>query len=245
MATFQKTFLELYGAVSDFLGTYGSSGPSGADLTEAKAIANSGYLKFLMVHPWSFRRRFTTLSIVSGEWNYELPADYTEMITKFTFPLNSGYPQIEERSIETLMQLRAEQQTSSYPEYFATQVGTYAPETGQRNEVCFWPTPNGDWTLHYGYKIIPNKLVNDTDVCMGGPEMSECIEQFCLAMAETKRDEKDGVQSKMAKEALMGAIAADNAKNPKFLGYGWENSRTTNWEMARGSYRVNDVNYTP
>lgn len=245
MATFQKTFQELYNAVSDFLGIYGSSGPSGADLTDAKSIVNSGYLKFLLSHPWSFRRRYATLSIVSGEWLYELPVDYTEMITKFSYALNTGYPPIEERAIDTLMQLRAEQSTTGYPMYYATQVGSYAPETGQRNEVAFWPTPNADFTLHYGYKIIPNKLVNATDVCMGGPEMSECIEQFCLAMAETKRDEKDGVQSKMAMDALRSAVAADNAKNPKFLGYGYETSRVTNYEMARGSYRINDVNYTP
>jgi hypothetical protein len=115
MSTMQYQYSELYGRVSKFLGTYGTSGPTGADLADAKAYVKSGYLQFLTAYDWTFRRRFTTLSFASGTYIYELPMDFGGMRTQPQFTEQTGYPPMTERSDGELEELRSYGENAGYP----------------------------------------------------------------------------------------------------------------------------------
>lgn len=243
MATMQYQYSELYNRVSKFLGTYGSSGPTGTELADAKAFVKSGYMQFLTAYDWTFRRRFTTLSFASGSYIYELPADFGGLRTRPQFTAQTGYPPMEERAENEIMELRGYGENAGYPEYYSIVADQYTPETGMRYQFKVWPTPNQTWTIYYSYYTMPAMMSNDTDVPMGSADTSECLRAYCLAAAEEESDEVAGTQNQVAQRELGKAIMLDRKREPKEQGYMGDFSRVSPWEVARGSTRINNVNY--
>lgn len=239
------TYEDLYNNVGKFLGTYGDSGLSAGDLALAKDLVKSGYNEFLQSYPWSFLRKNTTLTCQAGEHSYNMPEDFSYLVLPFSYKNNSGYPPVTNRSENEIIELRNLNEITSWPQYFAIRQGQYTPEAGSIKEVIFWPTPDSSYVLYYTYRFQPVGLVNTTDYPVGGAEMAECILQFCLKAAEEKEDEtSEGIQTRRAITMLGQAISMDKENDPKQLGYNGSGSPIlTSWEVARGSYRVNDVNY--
>ena len=238
MSTMQYSYKELTDRTSKFLGTYGSSGPSGTDLTDAQAMVKSGYLIFLTAYDWTFRRRYASLSTESGLYIYEFPEDFAGLRTPFRFSSLTGYPPLKEVSDGTLLELRNFGENNAYPENFAVRAGKHSPETGQRYEVLFWPTPGTVYDLYYSYHMMPPMMSNDDDVHMGGAEYSECVLKFCLAAAEREQDEEAGVQTQEASALLGRCIDMDKLKEPRSVG---RLSSLSAWDVARGTTRVSDI----
>ena len=244
MASLTLVFSDLYNRVSKFLGTYGSSGPSGNDLTDVKDIVNDAYRRFLDANPdWSFLYRTTQLITVSGTNTYLLPDDYIIMKHSFQHAADTGYPELEERSEAQIRDMIACNDYSSYPEFFSISPTAYSKESGQKWEVTFYPTPDSAYTLHYEYKLYPSKLENDNDLPIGSFEYSDCIRQLCLGEAESNIEESSGVQEGKAAVALAAALRNDRKRSPHKLGYFGDGYRLSSQEIARGSFRVNDVNF--
>lgn len=247
MALMQYTYQDLYNRVSKFLGTYGDSGPTGNDLQDAKDFVEEGYQEFLSPpdgYVWSFLKKYTTLTTESGKFNYYLPQDYNSLIIPFRFTDQAGYPPVEERSENEIMEMRNYNNISSFPQYFAIRTADYTPEAGQRQEVIFWPEPDSEHILYYQYKFNVPELSNDSDLPVGGPQMASCLLKMCLAAAEGESDEELSTQVNRANLALIKAISEDKNREPRRLGYNANGfAGLSAWEVARGSYRVNDVNY--
>jgi len=246
MASLILTFSDLHNRVARYLGTYGTSGASGSDLTDAKEAVHQGYRRFLGAidgHQWSFLKRSASISLISGQWQYDLPNDFTELVVPFHFSVNSGYPPPDERSEDFIIQARAESSPSSYPEYFNIRAGTYSKETGQNYEVIMWPTPNSAYVWIYSYLIFADKLSGDDDIPVGGPEISEVIAQCCLAAAESEIEDNIGKQEGKATKMLAEAVKKDANRSPRNLGYNLDGRGIDRRALARGEYRLNDVNY--
>lgn len=244
MATLGLSFQELYEDVSRFLGTYGSSGPSGTDLTDAKSAVHAGYRKFLDANPvgWSFLKRIDSkITTVSNTCLYELPDDFVSLVGTFQFGADQTYKPLSEVSVDMIRDWKAVNDYNSYPTHFAIAAGNYHAETGQSWEVLFYPTPDSAYTLHFAYRFYPPKLSATTDVPAGPLDVQECIRQFCLAEAETYLDEKTDVQDIKAKELLGTAVRNDLKRQPKTLGYYGQPAAAA---MGRAEYRINDVTYT-
>lgn len=237
------TYSTLYNRVSKLLGTYGSSGPSGTDLTDAQDYVKSGYLRFLTAYDWTFRRRYATLSFESGEYVYAMPQDFGGFRTTFTFDASSGYPPITERSEGELMELRSYGTHSGYPQYFAVRSGKYEPSAGQTYEVVVWPTPDAASTVYYSYYYMPPMMSNDADLPMAGAEHAETILRFCLAAAEEEADENQGVHAASAMQLFADSVRVDKLREPRNLGPMNNYGGLSSWEIARGSSRINDVSY--
>lgn len=243
MADLRLTFQDLYNQVAKFLGTYGSSGPSGDDLTDAKDIVHSAYRRFINSHNWTFLKPPLKIVTVSGTWIYDLPDDFSAIIGLINFDADDGYPPLDERSVDDIMEMRVLSDYTSYPMFYATRAGVYTPETGQRWEIIFYPTPGSAYTLNSRYKIFPKKLSATSDLPIGLPETDEVLKALCLAEAESNKDEFIDVQETKAIRLLMQAIQADKLKEPKTLGYNANYPGMTAREIHRGSYRISDVEY--
>ena len=239
MSTLRLTFQDLYNEVAQFLGTYGSSGPSGADLTEAKNTVHAGYRRFLNVYDWSFTKPILKISTVANTWEYNLPEDFSHFIGPFNFSAGASYPTLEERSVEDILELRSSLDHTTYPEYYAIRTGPYSPETGQFFELMFYPTPNAAYTLFGRYKLYPKKLSANADVAIGTPGTDEALKAVCLAEAEVRKDEIPGAQSQLMQQVLADAIRGDKMRNARRLGRDFPH--LSSWEVARGSYMLNDV----
>lgn len=241
MVTLQFTFEELYKKVSEFLGL--GTSPSGTNLTLCKDIVYAGYRRFLVAHTWTFLKRYDKLYTTADKFDYELPADFSEMVGSFVFDDSDGHPPIEQRSESEIMDMRAANDMSGYPSYCTIRPGHYTKETGQRYEVIFYPEPNGIYVLHYSCLIMPEKLSATTDVPIGGADMSECIKTLCIAEAESSQDDTAGVQEGKGQRLLAEAIKKDNRRKPATLGYNANGYGMSAFEIARGTTRINSVNY--
>jgi hypothetical protein len=245
MSSLVYTFSDLYATVSKFLGTYGSSGPSGTNLTDAKTIVNDAYSRFICgngSYRWSFLDQDGILNTLAGQYLYPLPEGFEALTHTFQFENETGYKAPIERDLDMIRSLRSESvESRAYPEVYAIQAGLYDPKFGQRKEVAFWPTPDTTYTFLYRYRIVPNKLENDADLPIGGPEMALVLKQMCLAEAESQGDKKASIQEQKASALLAQAIARDSARKPHILGHNSDKNSQSYWHTARESWRVNEI----
>jgi len=244
MASLILDFQDLYERVAKYLGTYGSSGPSGANLTDAKDIVNDAYTKFITARCWSFMKPSDTIITQTNQYIYQLPELFSSMLTYFQYGEESAYPDIEEVSVDKIFSLRAVDNSTRYPDCYALRPQKHDNVLGQRWEVLFHPTPDASYTLHYRYKVLANKLENDDDIPIGGVEHAQLIRQMAIAEAELAQDKTTGPQTATAQQMLAQAMVEDSKRNPHRLGYNGGSHGDSAYEAARGSYRINDVTYT-
>ena len=225
MPTLDLTFLEVYTAVSNYLGL-GNPTTDTTDLANIKAIVNRGYRKFLMPvddstsvttgrirsqpkpYRWSFLRQTTTLSVVSGLDTYDLPIGFNGMIV----PLKHTTPQTLnpiEVPLEFIYEKRSETTGNSYPEFYAIKEKDFSPLIGRRREIIFEPCPNGSYTYYYTYRFLPEKLVEDADLFVGPPGSSEAILECCLSVAELQEKDTIGVHAMEADRLTQQLIGDD------------------------------------
>jgi hypothetical protein len=223
MSSLIYTFSDLYNAVSKFIGTYGSAGPSGNNLSEAKEVVHDAYSRFIACngsYRWSFLEQEDHLNTLAGDWVYQLPEGFETLTQVFQYENETGYRSPQERDASFIITLRGDQtECTAYPEFYAIRAGRYDPKYGQSKEVIFWPTPDTTYSFIYRYRFMPPKLENDADLPIGGPEFAFLLKQCCLAEAESGKDKKAGIQEqKLA--AMMGlAVARDSARKPHILGH--------------------------
>jgi len=246
MSSLSYKFSDLYNAVSKYLGTYGSTGPTGTNLTDAKEVVNDAYSRFITgngSYRWSFLEQEDYLNTAAGVYTYQLPEGFEALTHRFQFNNESGYRAPVERSIDTLRAVQADgTATKAYPEIYSIHAGRYDPKCGQLYEVSFYPTPDTTYTFIYRYKFMPPKLENDNDLPVGGSEMAGVLKQMCLAEAESQKDKKAGVQEAKARDMIALAIARDSARKPHILGHNSDRSSGTSyWHTARESWRVNNI----
>lgn len=242
MASLIYSFANLYDDVSQFLGTYGSSGASGQDLTDAKNVVNAGYRRFLSAYDWSFLRKFDKFTTTDGVWEYELPEDFGQFIGEPHFSSNDTYRYLLRRDYGQILEMKALSDTTSYPEYFAIRAGEYEPDIGQRQIIGIFPKPDTAYTLLYFYSVFPAKLEATTDVPIGPLDVMELIRAFCLAEAERFKDEKIGTQEAMVQILLRDAVRKDVRRRPNSLGYFGDGEYEVG--AGRGQYRTTRVTFT-
>lgn len=245
MSSLSYKFSDLYNAVAKFLGTYGSTGPTGANLSDAKEVVNDAYSRFITgngSYRWSFLEQEDFLNTSTGVHTYQLPEGFEALTHRFQFENESGYRAPVERSLDVIQALRADGvATKAYPEVYSIQAGKYDKKFGQLFEVSFYPTPDTTYTFIYRYKFMPPKLEDDNDLPVGGPEMAGVLKQMCLAEAESQKDKKAGVQEAKARDMIALAIARDSARKPHILGHNSDGNSMSYWHTARESWRVNNI----
>jgi len=214
----------MYNTVGEFVG-WGSS-PAAGDVTKAKNLVYRGYRRFLQPinmrngkpHVWSFLKQHGTITTVSGQWQYDLPADFGYLTRPFSFFEGKALPPMKERSVSQVMNARTITSSTSYPYIFAIRNGKYIKEIGTLKEVIFNPTPGSVYILNYSYVMSPPKPVNDDDLFVGGAWASEAILECCLAAAELQMDDTVGVHNQEAERLIQSLIQTDLQNAPKMVG---------------------------
>lgn len=236
MANLALEFSDLYNEVLRFTGEYNNGSPASTPLADAKRIVNRAYQRFVNFYDWTFLRVAGKLETASGVHVYELPADFSYITPdEFVFDDSEPYHKTQPVTAQLLQHLRSGVVYSSFPEYHTIYAGPYTKETGQGWLAAFYPTPDDAYTLHYWYRLNPQKLENDTDLPIGGPEMGDMLLELCLAYAETYKDETKAVHDATVREILAPAISLDIRRRPKHLGsLGTPRSRPVYGEVIEG-----------
>jgi hypothetical protein len=222
MADLSYTFGDLWYDVALHIGTVSPTNSTpviSASTDTAKKLVNDAYRQFVTAFDWSFLKPEWQFTTSNGQWIYELPAGFVKTLTPIFYSLADSYSPIQQTSPSDILYHRSVSDKDSYPERFAIRPGSYDPKYGQRYEMIFYPVPDSSYTLQTHIVLMPQKLIDDADLPLGGPEFAGVLKQMCLAEAETNQDGSLGVQQQKADRMLMRAMQLDTERNPRTLGH--------------------------
>jgi len=222
MANLRLTYADIYTLISGFIGlTDTGTAPTGTDLTTCKDIAQRGLRRFLYpidarsgdYWEWSFLRPLHTMNLLEDKWRYQLPEDFSSIITDPTYSENSGFKQMVKTTPDNIMNLMSGGAVSYAPYYYSIVTSTYDPEIGEFDEIWFYPKSDSSYQVQFYYKSDPTKSTNADDFLPGGVKSTEAILENCLAIAESQEDEVLGIHTQLAEKLTQDLIIIDSTKD--------------------------------
>lgn len=222
MANLRLTYSDIYTRVSNFLSlTDTGTAPTDTDLTTCKDICMRGLRQFLYpidtrtgdYWEWSFLRPLHTMTLLDGKWRYQLPEDFSSIITDPTYSEDDSFKQIARTTPDNIMNLMAAGAVDYAPYYYTVVTSDYDPEIGEFDEIWFYPKPDSSYNIQFFYKSDPTKSSDSTDFLPGGVKSTEAILENCLAVAEAQEDEVLGIHTQLAQKLTQDLIIIDSQKD--------------------------------
>jgi len=165
--------------------------------------------KSVLGYEWSWLRPTTTIEIESGTSDYNLPDDFGRVVGSFYFPVEEYKTPISIVSVGKILSLRAYQALTGIPRYAAVRFKESDGASGQRQEVLFYPEPDDDWTLTYEYEAYSGALSSTYPYPLGGMKLAELYIESCLAIAESRITDENGIHNQSFQALLLDAVERD------------------------------------
>lgn len=230
-STLSETYTTIRAEIGDLVGIGTETVSwSSSDASRVDRAIRQGYKTFLYyatlpdgaAYEWSFLRPANTLSLSSGDYDYDLPANFSgEDIERVMLTTGGTTPRpLAKIEPDDLVQLRVREAASnSTPTWFAIRLKTptttsgdtdaLTSSAGQRYEMLFYPTPNGSFTVTYHYAILPNMLSSTNAHPLGGAQHSGTVLAACLAAAEELWGLEERKWGEIYKQRLVASIVSD------------------------------------
>jgi len=193
---------------------------------QALAYLNDAYRRVIkgkhpatgVMHLWSWLRKLGTLTWVDGTNVYALANDFSGMfpaeVPYYAHVDNENFPQFRQTSIAEWNELiepeMADNETEAYL-FCVRPIATFVAGTGQRWEMCVYPTPDEARTVYYAYRFHPEALADSATYHMGGPEYDRILYTGAMAEHEKRRGTPDGPWEAEFSKAMIDAIEFDSA----------------------------------
>ncbi len=237
-------FPELQVEVGGFLG-YGRTSGSWSTSQESliDSIVQSGVRRVyyppstsegISGYEWSWLQPTTTLAIVSGTSDYDLPDDFGRLVGPFHFPAEEYRKPVIEVSVSKILQLRTYSFQTGGPYYVATRFKSSDGSAGQKQEVLFFPEPDEDWTMIYEYEAYNSALSDSFPYPLGGMKLSELYIESCLAVAESRTVDEFSVHTQTFQALLIDSVLRDKKNGAKY--FGQMGHRDTEADIFRRGY---------
>lgn len=151
-----------------------------------------------------------TAVTLTADGDYRLPDDFACLEGTFRFDAASGYAPPILVGESFIRQRRTECESTGTPLYVAVRPQSTTNASGQRFELCAYPTPDTAYTLSYRYSVLPNALVETTnEYPYGGAQHGQTILESCLAVAEQQVTESQGIHTALFMQHLATSIDMD------------------------------------
>lgn len=218
---------ELRAEIGVFLG-YGRAAPvwTVAQLAEINALLDSGVRRVYYPpavaqggpHEWSWLRPTTTLTLVVGDGDYDLPDDFGRLVGCFHYAPAEHRASAQVVSVAKILQLRSSSDQSGAPCCAAVRYKASDGTDGQRQEVLFWPEPDVAYVLSYEYEAYSGPLTDASPYPLGGMQYAELYIESCLAVAESRMNDELGQHNQQFQALLVDAIGRDRKHGPQVYG---------------------------
>ncbi len=170
----------------------------------------------------------TTVAVSSGasyslkRLAYDLPDAFAHMVGTMTLnPGNGTWIPVQPISEGRIREWRQSSPLESgRPIYYATRPKalTSPSSAGQRWELLPWPLSDATYVAKYQYKVLANAL-GSSDYPYGGAAHRETLIESCLAVAERRMENEEGVHAANFIRCLAASISHDRRTTPESLGY--------------------------
>lgn len=198
-------------------------------------------------HEWSFLTPRSQIETVSGEYRYDLPADFAMFDGPLTYAPGSStlYPSLQQVSEHQVMHRLQQGEATCRPEVYAVRPKALDAAIGTQYEILLWPIADDEYQISYRYKLNPAGLGEEANLPFGGQVHAQTIIEACLAAAEEQKGVGNGLHAKKFEECLRASVSHDRqVSSPATLGYNTDRSDapvnpTMNWH----DYDENIVTY--
>jgi len=166
---------------------------------------------------WSFIRRPMIVPVVSGTDTYPLSHAFGRIAGQIEIEGEAG-PTIPVIPFADIMRMRSVRRLGR-PRYAAV---VFCRSNGSREQskaLHIYPAPDRDYTLHFVCDADTGKLdAEDRPYPLGGAMFAELITESCLAVAEQRANDEEGLHSKKFAELLVSMIARDRKSSAQCFG---------------------------
>jgi hypothetical protein len=160
-------------------------------------------------YEWSFLKPVAVLSLLDGDYDYDLPEDFGTIVDALTYTVNGKQLRIEVVSEGTLRAQRSKASLPGAPMYCAVRPKATNYSAAQAWEMLFYPTPEKAYTVEYRYNVSPPDASIASSFPLGTRAHAETICASCLAMAELVRDGARAAMHERFVERLRASVALD------------------------------------
>lgn len=158
---------------------------------------------------WSFLDVNASLSLTSGDFDYDLPDDCGQVTTGWCYSSGTAGIPLELVDESVIRAKRSQESATGSPKYVAVREKTFDATTGQRFEAIVHPTPSSSLTLDYRYGRVPSKLTPTNKYPLGGALHSATFMASILAAAESRLNGAPGVYAARFAERLASSVQQD------------------------------------
>jgi len=169
-------------------------------------------------YAWSWMHPTTTIDTTASQGEDDLPDDFHQLIGDFHHASNTGYTRVKRVSEGEILERRALDDYNGFPKLCAIRYKSRTGADGQRQEVLWYPEPDDAYTLSYSYDVYPGQLSDTYKYPPGGSSLSELYLESCLAVAEQRVLDMEGIHSKNFMAMLIAAIERDKRRAPTNYG---------------------------
>lgn len=169
-------------------------------------------------YEWSWLRPTTTLTLVDGTSDYDLPDDLGRLVGDLHFAADEQRPAIKIIAVGQILELRSTYDEEGAPRYAAIRFVASDGTVGSRQEILFWPEPDDAYVLSYQYEAYNGPLSAAAPYPLGGMQCAELFVESCLAVAESRMNDEAGLHNQQFQALLVDAIARDRKRGPKYFG---------------------------
>lgn len=169
-------------------------------------------------HEWSFLRPTTTLTLVAGTDDYDLPDDLGRLVGDLHYAPDKYRSSVKEVAVGDLLDMRSSGSAAGTPRYAATRYKSVDGAAGQRQEILLYPSPDKAYALSYEYEAYNGKLTPAAPYPLGGMQYAELYTASCLAVAERRVNDEVGAHNDDYLRLLADVISRDRKHGAKNFG---------------------------
>lgn len=228
--TLNIAFTELKKEVAIFLG-FGGDSAKWSDRQEdgITSCLKGGLRRFYYDFNWSFLKPVAQMALATATTTIEMPDDFggIEGRVYTTSSSNNSFPPLDIISVGQIVNAEAQfPSTTGCPQMVCLeQMRGLKKDRSSRQQLHFWPTSDGDYTIKFQYYIEPNYLTGAYPYAYGGPAHAGSLLAACKAYAEANIDDiADGPKEVEYQRALKRSIEVDSRNRAQTLGYNGDNS---------------------
>lgn len=181
-----------------------------------------------MPHSWSFLKPIASITLVSGEREIELPDDFGGAEEGPTLVAGTGVPErrLTLTNSARIREMFARDAAATGPPQLVAIVPLKGTEIdrGQRFALSVYPIADADYPMELAYSILSDALSSSRPYVYGGALHAETVLESCLAIAEQRIFDAQGVHTVKFHELLKVSIDADKKFQPIAPGYNADRS---------------------
>ena len=251
-STLAMGYLDFLREAGKFLG-YGTdeTNYSTAKKTDLDTLIDAGYRQALyppilpndrVPYRWKFLNPTTTITIVSGTGDYDLPDDFDGLDGPMRYSGTTYTACINFTGRDHILALR-QADSSGIPTQAAITPREVNGTSLARWTIMFWPEPAGAYTLVYRYRKVPHRLSEAQPYPVGNVAFCEMLKESILAKCEEAKNDMQGVHRQAFVERLAACVREEqSSKAPDTWGMMMDPSTET-YGLRRRDYSDSSVTY--